>query len=215
MNKLWVYIIIAGIIFTGIVFGTVFYNGKKDIENTSNASNTENAENMAENLIENKLNEVSKVTDECTEEYENSEELEVVISQEEKISPNCKMIMKKTYKLCNHTIDEYVDVPQSLVNKTQKDLEKEYPYWKIEKFSSEEIIISKEFESYCGQNFKLKNENGKIVIYKIDEENGEEELYEKTDISTQYLSETDRNKLQSGIAIIGIENLNKSIEDFE
>ena len=31
-----------------------------------------------------------------------------------------------------------------LVNKTEEDLKKEYPYWQIEKYSSNEIILYKE-----------------------------------------------------------------------
>ena len=36
-----------------------------------------------------------------------------------------------------------------------------------------------------------------------------------TDISTQYLSAEDLEKLQKGIEVIGKENLNKCLEDFE
>ena len=36
-----------------------------------------------------------------------------------------------------------------------------------------------------------------------------------TDVSVQYLSETDKLNLQDGIKIYGIENLDKALEDFE
>ena len=32
---------------------------------------------------------------------------------------------------------------------TEEDLKKEYPYWQIEKYSSNEIILYKEFNSNC------------------------------------------------------------------
>ena len=124
------------------------------------------------------------------------------------------MILKKYYEECNHTIKEYVDIPMDLVNKTEEDLKKEYPYWQIEKYSSNEIILYKEFNSNCGQHFLVKGDEGKITVYKVNE-NGEEEVYEKTEISVEYLSETDKIKIMEGIKVNGIEELNQLLEDFE
>lgn len=200
MRKVWIFIIAIIIILVGIGVGIFIYNNDKMVNYSTN------------NLVINEVNEVSeKVTDECTEEYK--KELETN-SQDEKISPNCLMILKKYYKECDHTINEYVDVPQDLVNKTEDDLKKEYPYWNIEKFSSNEIILYKEFDSNCGQHFVLKDNDGKIAVFKINEDNTEE-VYENTEISTEYLSETDKTKLKAGIAVNGIENLNQILEDFE
>lgn len=44
---------------------------------------------------------------------------------------------------------------------------------------------------------------------------GAEEVYQNTGISTEYLPETDRINLKSGVKVFGIENLNSIIEDFE
>ena len=77
-----------------------------------------------------------------------------------------------------------------------------------------EIILYKEFNSNCGQHFVLKEDEGKITVYKINE-NNEEEVYEKTEISVEYLSETDKNKIREGIKVSGIEELNQLLEDFE
>ena len=57
-------------------------------------------------------------------------------------------------------------------------------------------------------------ENGKVVIYLVSQE-GRESLYEKTNISSEYLTETDLINMQDGLEIYGKEELNKVIEDFE
>lgn len=200
MRKIWIFVIAIIIILVGVVAGVLIYNKDKMVKDNTN------------NLVINEVNEISeKVTDECTDEYK--KEIETT-SQDEKISPNCLMILKKYYKECNHTINEYVDIPQDLVNKTEENLKNEYPYWNIEKFSSNEIILYKEFDSNCGQHFVLKSNGGKISVYKINEDSTEE-VYENTEISTEYLSDTDKTKLKVGIAVNGIENLNKVLEDFE
>lgn len=201
MKKIWIILLSIAIIIIGIVLGIFIYNNNKNT-------------NKQGSMVENEINIVSeKVTDECIEEYQKNEEIETN-SKEEKISPNCLLILKKYFEECNHTMKEYVDVPQELVNGTEEDLKKEYPYWQIEKYSSNEIILYKEFNSNCGQHFVLKEDEGKITVYKINE-NNEEEIYEKTEISVEYLSETDKNKIREGIKVNGIEELNQLLEDFE
>ena len=63
-------------------------------------------------------------------------------------------------------------------------------------------------------HYLLKDVYGYIEVYYLDE-NNKEYLYKKTDISTDYLSEEDIDDLQIGIEVVGIEALNKMIEDFE
>ena len=202
MKKVWIIGLIITIIIIGIILGIFIYN--------NNANN-----NKQNSIVENEINIVSeKVTDECTEEYQNSEKEIETDSQEEKISPNCLLTLKKYYEECNHTINEYVDIPQDLVNGTEEDLKNEYPYWQVEKYSSNDIILYKEFNSNCGQHFVLRENNGKITVYKINE-NNEEEVYENTEISVEYLSETDKIKISEGIRVNGIEELNQLLEDFE
>ena len=202
MKKVWIIGLIIAIIIIGIILGIFIYN--------NNANN-----NKQNSIVENEINIVSeKVTDECTEEYQNSEKEIETDSQEEKISPNCLLTLKKYYEECNHTINEYVDIPQDLVNGTEEDLKNEYPYWQVEKYSSNDIILYKEFNSNCGQHFVLRENNGKITVYKINE-NNEEEVYENTEISVEYLSETDKIKISEGIRANGIEELNQLLEDFE
>lgn len=202
MKKMWIIGLIIAIIIIGIILGIFIYN--------NNANN-----NKQNSIVENEINIVSeKVTDECTEEYQNSEEEIETDSQEEKISPNCLLTLKKYYEECNHTINEYVDIPQDLVNGTEEDLKNEYPYWQVEKYSSNDIILYKEFNSNCGQHFVLREDNGKITVYKINE-NNTEEVYENTEISVEYLSETDKIKISEGIRVNGIEELNQLLEDFE
>ena len=63
-------------------------------------------------------------------------------------------------------------------------------------------------------HYLLKDVYGYIEVYYLDE-NNDEFLYKKTDISTEYLSSEDIDDLQVGIEVVGIEALNKMLEDFE
>lgn len=206
MKKSYILAIVLGIIILGITLGIYLF-----------VSN-QNKKIASENIIENKLNEVSeKVTDECIEEWNELQEGTNIIetnSNEEKISPNCLVTLKKYYTKCGHTTNEYIDIPEELVNKTKEELQNKYQDWEIEKYTSTEIVLYREYNGECGEHYVLRENEGKIVIYKINE-NGVEEFYENTEISVDYLTDTDKIEIKEGIKVNGKEKLNQLIEDFE
>ena len=161
--------------------------------------------------------EEEKVTDECI--YENNEIEndidEIKVSETEtKVSPNAELVIKKYYKECGHTTEEKRNVANDMVNKTQEEIEKLYPDYKVESFLNNKIVLIKEEEGQCDEHYIVRDENSNIMIYKILGD-GTEEIYENTGISTEYLPETDKISLRDGIKVFGRENLNSIIEDFE
>lgn len=191
-------IVLIGAIFTAIL-----------IRNATNKG-TQNSQNV---LLE------GEISDECTTEYEllaQSEETKTVNSSDEKISSNSILILKKYYKECEHTINEYVEMPPELVNMTQDEISQQFEDWELIGFNSREVTLFKEYEGTCGEHFVLREEDGKVVIYK-NVADGSEQLYEKTDIITEYLPPIDLMQIQSekGIQVFGKEELNKVLEDFE
>ena len=172
---------------------------KEEVNNSGTGSN-----NYVSELVE----------DECTEEYEEMQKVAVVSVTEEKLSANAILILKKYYDKCEHTINEYVELPPELVNMTEQEVQAEYPEWEVIGFEKGKLTLNKEFDDVCGEHFKLKIEDGKVVIYIINSD-GTESIYEKTNISSEYLTETDLLNMQDGLEIYGKEELNQIIEDFE
>lgn len=161
--------------------------------------------------------EEEKVTDECI--YENNEIEndidEIKVSETKtKVSPNAELVIKKYYKECGHTTEEKRNVANDMVNKTQEEIEKLYPDYKLESFFNNKIVLIKEEEGQCDEHYIVRDENSNIMIYKILSD-GKEEIYQNTGISTEYLPETDKISLRDGIKVFGRENLNSIIEDFE
>lgn len=161
--------------------------------------------------------EEEKVTDECI--YENNEIEndidEIKVSETEtKVSPNAELVIKKYYKECGHTTEEKRNVANDMVNKTQEEIEKLYPDYKVDSFFNNKIVLIKEEEGQCDEHYIVRDENSNIMIYKILSD-GKEEIYQNTGISTEYLPETDKISLRDGIKVFGRENLNSIIEDFE
>lgn len=154
------------------------------------------------------------IDDECTEEYVELQNATTVSSKEEKVSSNAILILKKYFQNCEHTINEYAELPQELVNMTEKEVQAQYPDWEVIGFEPSKIVLYREYEKECGEHFKLRVENGKVVVYIINSD-GTESVFEKTNISSEYLTETDLINMQDGLEIYGKEELNQIIEDFE
>ena len=203
-EKLIVGIIVA-IVLIGVAFSVIMIKNNSEKEEPG----------VKEKLIVSE----NPLTDECTEEYELtriSQEIEQVNSSDEKISSNSQLILKKYYKECGHTINEYVEMLPELVNLTEGEVIDKFQDWNLVKFTTKEVTLRKEFEGSCGEHFSLKEEEGRIVIYKVLPD-GTKQMYEETEISTEFLPEPDLIQMQSedGIQLYGIEDLNKVLEDFE
>jgi len=171
-------------------------------------------EEVKENGNENNTYISEVVEDECTQEYEKSINATTVSSTEDKVAANAILILKKYYQKCEHTINEYVELPQELVNMTEEEVQTEYLDWEVIGFEKGKVTLYKEFDDVCGEHFKLKVEDGKVIVYIVNND-GTESVYEKTNISSEYLTETDLINMQDGLEIYGKEELNQIIEDFE
>lgn len=196
ITKIIIASIISVIIIAGITY--IIFNQSKDEEKVPEL-NTYTSE---------------LVKDECIDEYAEEQNATAVTSTEEKVASNAILILKKYYAQCDHTINEYVELPQELVNMTKEEVQAHYPDWKVIGFEKGKVTLYKEFNDLCGEHFKLKIEDGKVVVY-ITNKDGSESLYEKTNISSEYLTETDLINMQEGLEIYGKEELNQIIEDFE
>lgn len=141
-------------------------------------------------------------------------ELVTTTSEEEKVSPNCLFIFKVYYKECEHITIEKETASEVMVNKTREDLESIYKDWNIVTFRNDEVLFYKEEEGICKEHYILKELEGCIAIYSLDEEE-KETLKEKTAIITTYLPEEDVNRLKEGIRVDGTDKLNKALEDYE
>lgn len=62
--------------------------------------------------------------------------------------------------------------------------------------------------------YLIQSVNGYIFVYYLNDEN-EKYLYKRTTIAVDYLSQEDMDDLEVGIEVVGIEKLNKMLEDFE
>ena len=160
------------------------------------------------------VKEIKEESIENIEQQEVENEIITTSGEEKKVSPNAALILKKYFKGCKHTTKSYVEIPKELVNLTEKEVNEFYNDWTVVSFAPNEIVLQKEVEGNCNEHYALRERDGYVAIYSIDER-GIETLKEMTQISTQFLPESDIEKLKEGIKVYGKENLNAAIEEYE
>ena len=131
-----------------------------------------------------------------------------------KISPNARIIYETNYTKCNHTEVKEEIVSEELVNLNEEELQEKYQDYTIKQFGTEKVVLYNEIDGYCNNHYIIKENDGYIGIFKL-KNNGEEELIRLTNISVQYLPETDLANIKDGLEVYGKDTLNKILEDFE
>ncbi len=195
MKKVYIIImVIALLLLLGISFA-IFTNNK---DNTLDSNMIEDKQLAEEQDINNNVVNI----------------VETSSAENDNILPSASIIKKTYYKGCDHIIKEIEDVDIELVNKNEKEIKEKYPNWDLQGYSREEIVLYKEEEGFCNEHYVLKEHNGVIAIYTVNE-NGKETLKNDTEIQTQYLPEIDIENLRKGIYLIGKEALNSALEDYE
>lgn len=181
-------IIIYGIIIFVFSFGIGYYYSK--LWKEENAINVEDMSTINETIVETTAN------------------------LEEKVGINTEFALKKYYNECGHVHFNYVELPNEFINLTQKEIEEIYPDWKIEEFSLDRVTLAKNIDKICDDHYVIKLGKENIEIYKMLEAE-DFELLRETSISKEYLTKEDIEKLEEGIFVFGISDLNSVLEDFE
>ena len=130
------------------------------------------------------------------------------------VSPNAEVTMTELFKKCGHTVVTKEIVPREIVNLDIEKVKEYYKDWNIDEFSTNEIKISRTNKGICNEHYVLRESDGFISI-NVKNDIGEYIFKGRTDISVQYLPEDDLRKFEQGIEVIGRDNLNKFLEDFE
>ena len=144
---------------------------------------------------------------------ETTEPVNALLDQK-KIDENTKLIFKNKYLKCGHESAEEVELPNSLINLTVRELSAFYPERKVESFESNVVILSTEIiDKKCPKHYILKEYNGKLgVFYQYPPHDSE--LHQIIDMNVEHFRQEDRGKLKNGIEINSDEELAQILEDF-
>lgn len=141
----------------------------------------------------------------------------VVLNFEDIIKEDTIIIYKTFYTQCEEFIEENQEPTLEIIgfNKDglEKYLAKKTEKWAIETFSEKEVVLIKMENKVCTNHYLVSVKSGYIAIYKFDEE-GMKYLIEQTSISIYPLPTVDQERLQKGILIKTLDNVNQLLEDY-
>lgn len=189
------YIVLTIIAIIAILIILIFILEKISSNKNQNAQIIENLENLENDMLNN-----TKVV--------------ITSALDTKTTPNTVFIFKTYYNKCMHITIKKNKIEEEFVNKTEEQIQVLYEDWKIEEFNKEQVVFYKECEGICNEHYIIKNVDGYLKVFLVDE-NNVETLLKTTDIVTTYLPDEDKELLRKGIKVIGRDNLNATLEDYE
>lgn len=133
---------------------------------------------------------------------------------DEKLLPTATLVLEKKYGDCKHTVKKESELPSEMANLTKEEIANAYKDWTIKEFSKDKLCLYKIVKGLCDEHFVINSNDGVVTVYRLDE-NYDRSLYEKTNIYTEYLSKEDLEKLEEGIYVYGVSDLNSTLESFE
>ena len=145
---------------------------------------------------------------------ENVDKLVDTSSKDVIVSPNAQVILTEKFQKCGHTRTKKEEAPREIINLDKEKVQEYYNGWNIDEFSANEIKLSRNSAGICDEHYIIRESNGYISI-SCKNDIGEYIFKGLTNIPVQYLAEEDLAKLEQGIEVVGRENLNKFLEDFE
>lgn len=146
----------------------------------------------------------------------NNQIVEEAVSTELKVKPNIEFAIKEYFDECGHFTFEYAELPNELVNMTRQEIEDHYNgLYEVEQFDEKTLILSREINGMCDNHYVIKlNENNFVDVYKVNTDTSYS-LYETTEISRDFLTASDVEKLEEGIMVYGLGKVNAILEDYE
>lgn len=188
--KKWVIVVLAVILFlVSVMAGFIV----RSFINFSKGEKENNHIVLAENKIENLVDTSAK---------------DIIVS------PNAEVILTETFQKCGHKRIKKEEAPREIVNLNKEKVQEYYKGWKLDEFTTNEIKLSRNNVGICDEHYIIRESDGYISV-SVKNDIGEYIFKGLTDIPVQYLAEEDLAKLEQGIEVIGRENLNKFLEDFE
>ncbi|OPJ56757.1 BofC C-terminal domain-containing protein [Alkalithermobacter paradoxus] len=145
------------------------------------------------------------------ENNENTEEPGIILKK------GSIMTFKTLFKKCNDIVEKTENIPDELVgfdeDKLKRHVKFNYPAWNLIEIDPNSIVLFREIDSYCKDHYEIGEEEGRLVIYKYDEE-GIKQMVEKTEYPISHLPEVDQEKIKNGIVVNSLEEVNQMLEDF-
>lgn len=211
-----VFLIVALVLLGAFSFGYYLnYGGDKDISKNTTYNNDPSGYRIPDSIKNPTPTVPGAVIPQVEAQEPTNDTTNVNASTDNFITPNTKVILKTYFTLCSHMLDAAPEDSKGLVNMTQEQLSSKYPDWTIKEFSPQQVILTREKQTYCPRHYiiGIDDSGTYIAIYKYDAE-GKKTLNEVTETTIATLTPEDQKSLQYGIVADSEDELQQKLEGF-
>lgn len=132
--------------------------------------------------------------------------------KEEKINVVVKYI--DIYSECEHELNTSEQYYNTTMNTVKDVVRGNHPEYSLSEESGNILVFEKSYRGKCANHFLVKIEDKNLCIYKVNVQGGFD-LYQKTEIASEFLREDLQNRLTDGVYVDGLSNLFVLMEDIE
>ncbi len=141
--------------------------------------------------------------------------IEIIMPNEQKkVNENTKFIYEYHHLADGKTDTTEEDAPYFLYGKTEVELSQLFSEWEISSFENNQVIMRKNLEGMSNQYYIIGALNGYVAVFYKNEINGNN-LKEVTDTPVSTLPIEIQEQLLKGINVVGEDNLDRMLEDYE
>jgi hypothetical protein len=134
-----------------------------------------------------------------------------------KITPNTDLVQKIMYTKCGDEETLHTKPPENLIGLNYNQVQKVYPGWNIEKFDTNEILLTIRIDSFCREhanNMFVGIKDGYVAIY-YGKPGAKAILKELTKIPVAKIMQQDREELKQGLPVQSREELLRTLEGLQ
>lgn len=127
------------------------------------------------------------------------------------ITTSTKIIFKTYFTLCSHIVDKEPENRSDFINLSESALKNMFSDWTVNEFSSQQVILKREIQTYCPRHYIIGAKDGYIAIY-VYNGDGIKILHEMTESPISILTTDDQKNLEYGIVADSEEELQQKLE---
>lgn len=158
---------------------------------------------------------VAILNDDKQQSYADNDNGIETINTEYKVGVNTDFTVITKYTLCNHEIEDKIEVTKEMINMTYADVVNKYKGYEIIEFNNDKVVLKNTLNEFCSQHYLVKETDGKIGVYRVLSDD-KLELIKVLDVDIDTLRQADRYMFQTtGVSVNGKESLYQFLEDYD
>ena len=89
------------------------------------------------------------------------------VNTEYKVGVNTDFTIITRYTLCNHEIQNKVEITKEMINMTYNDVANMYRGYEVVQFNNDKVVLKKTLNEFCKEHYLVKEIDGKIGVYRV------------------------------------------------